>query len=284
MADEHNKGDMKKMDAINNLFDRIEAQGLDTNQKFLYGYFFYGKNRSEMESLKQVLVQQHYLFVEIIEDEELVLHVEKIEQHTRESLFLTKQNFTKLAENYGISYDGFDMGNADPKKPLMSDESFKRFMAKHDDGDLFQLGLKLYDLEICDKAETVFKECLKKNINSDIVSYKLGNMLSWQGEAEGGIKYLKQAVNLNPEYLDAWFNLGAICYDNNLFEESIRYYQQADRLKPGDGDIIYGIAASQFCHKQFEKSLENCKKAIEIKPQNENAKTLLEMIEDNLKK
>jgi len=267
------------MDVINGIFDRIEVQGIDTKQELLYGYFFYGKNKSQLESLKQVLEQQLYSFVEIRKDDKLfVLHVEKIEQHTRESLFAIKQSFTKLAESYGVSYDGFDVGNLDPAKPLISSEDFKKFMTAHNDSELFQLGIKLYDLEIYDKAEIVFAECLKKNINSDIVSYKLGNMLSWQGEVEEGIKYLEQAVKLNPNYLSAWFNLGAICYDNNLFEASINYYQQADKLQPNDEDIIYGIAASQFAIQQFDNSLENCKKVLEINPQHENAKALLKMI------
>jgi tetratricopeptide (TPR) repeat protein len=248
------------MEAINSIFDRLEAQGIDTKQEFLYGYFFCRKNKSQLESLKQVLVQRLFSFVEIRKDEELfVLHtVEKIKRHTRESLFATKQNFIKLAEHDGIFYDGFDVGNIDPAKPLISNKNFQKLMITHNDDDLFQLSIKLYDLEIYDKAKTVFLECLKKNINPDVVSYKLGNVTSWQGDTEGGIKYLEQAVKLNPNYLDAWFNPGAICYDNDLFEESIKYYRQADKLNPNDEDIVYGIAASQFAIAQFDESLENC--------------------------
>jgi tetratricopeptide (TPR) repeat protein len=237
-----------------------------------------------LESLKQALEQQQYSFVEIRkEDKEFVLHVEKIEQHTRETLFAIKQNFAKLAENYGVSYDGFDVGNINPAKPLISNEGFQKFMAAHNDSELFQLGIKLYDLKIYDNAAIVFEECLRKNINPDIVSYKFGNMLSWQGEIENGIKYLEQAVKLNPNYLSAWFNLGAICYDNDLFEASIQYYQQANKLQPNDEDIIYGIAASQFAIEQLDKSLENCKKVLEINPKNSNAKALLKMIKNNSK-
>ena len=271
------------MDAIiNSIFDRLEVQGVDTKQELLYGYFFYNESKSKLEKLKQALEQQSYSFVEIRKEDKLfLLHVEKIERHTRQSLFAAEQNITKLAENYGVSYDGFDVGNSDPAKPLISNEDFLKFMTAHNDNELYQLGLKLYDLEIDDKAEIVFKECLKRNINQDVVSYKLGNMLSRRGDVENGIKYLEQAVKLNPDYIDAWFNLGAICYDNHLFEASIKYYQQANKLKPNDEDIIYGIAASQFAMQQFDKSLENCKKALEINKQNKNAKILLKMLKNN---
>jgi tetratricopeptide (TPR) repeat protein len=203
------------MNGINEIFDRIETQGVDTKQVLLYGYLFYGNSKSKLESFKRTLEQQQYYFVELRKEDDLfVLHVEKNEQHTRETLFKIKQNFIKLAESFGVSYDGLDIGSSDPVKPLISNENFLRFMETHNDEELFQLGIKLYDLEIYDKAEIVFGKCLKKNINSDIVSYKLGNMLSWQGSIEDGIRYLQQAVKLNQNNIDAWFNLGAICYDN----------------------------------------------------------------------
>jgi tetratricopeptide (TPR) repeat protein len=270
------------MDAINSIFDRIEIQGINTKQKLLYGYFFQSENKSKLESLKQALDKQQYSFVEIRKDDEyFMLHIEKIEQHTRESLFATKQKFINLAENYGVEYDGFDIGNIDSSKPLISDDVFKIFMNVHIGEELFQLGIKLYDLEIYDRAEVVFLDCLTKNINTDIVSYKLGNILSWQGKIEDGIKYLEQSVRLNPNYLDAWFNLGAICYDNHLFELSIKYYKQADKLKPNDEDIIYGISASQFAIQQIDEALENCKKVLKINPKNNNAKALLKIIKNN---
>lgn len=267
------------MEGINSIFDNLEAQGINTTLEFLYGYFFYDENKSKLEKLKQALEQQSYSFVEIRKDDDVfVLHIEKIESHTRQSLYDTKQNFINLSLSFEVSYDGFDIGNTKPGKPLISDETFLKFMATHNDDNLFQLGIKLYDLEIIDKAKIVFKECLKKNINPDIASYKLGNMAVWQDNIEVGINYLEQAIKLNPDYLSAYFNLGAICYDNNLFEESIKYYQQANKLKPNDEDIIYGIAASQFAMKQFDKSLENCQKVLEINKQNENARILLKML------
>jgi len=267
------------MEAINSIFDRLEVQGINTKQEFLYGYFFYDKNKSKLEKLKQALEEQSYSFVEIRKDDGMfVLHMDKVEQHTRETIFVTKQNLTKLATTFGVSYDGFDLGNSDPTKPLISKESFLKFMESHNNETLFELGIKLYDLEIYDNAEIVFGECLKKNINPDIVSYKLGNMLSWQGDIENGLKYLEQATKLNPNNLSAWFNLGAICYDNDLFETSVKYYQQADKLEPNNEDIIYGIAAAQFALQQFDKSLENCQKVLEINKRNENAKALLKML------
>jgi len=49
--------------------------------------------------------------------------------------------------------------------------------------------------------------------------------------AEPGIDYLVEATKYNPNYLSAFFNLGATCYDNRQFQKSSEYYQQADKAK-----------------------------------------------------
>lgn len=269
------------MELINSIFDKVEVQGVDTKQNLLYGYFFFDRDKSKLEKLKNELTKQSYKFVVLDKKDngEFMLHVEKIEKHTRQSLYDREQKLRQLATNYGVSsFDGFDVGNSDPTKPLVSNDNFSKFMTSKKGNELFDLGIRLYDLEINDKAEIVFKECIKQNIKNDTASYKLGNTLIGQNKVAEGIKQLEQAAKLNPNYLSAFFNLGATCYDNLQFEKSIQYYQQADKLKPNDDRIIYGIAASQFGLKQFENSLNNCKRALQLNKDNDNAKQLLQML------
>jgi tetratricopeptide (TPR) repeat protein len=273
-----NTNDMK---LINSIFDKVEVQGVDTKQNLLYGYFFFDKDKPKLEKLKNELTKQFYKFVELDKKDngEFMLQVEKVEQHTRQTLYDREQKLRQLAANYSVSsFDGFDVGNADPTKPLVSNDNFLKFMTAKKGNDLFNLGIKLYDLEINDKAVIVFKECIKQNIKPDTSAYKLGNTLIGQNKIEDGINQLEQATKFNPNYLSAFFNLGATCYDNMQFQKSIQYYQQADKLKPNDDRIIYGIAASQYAVQQFDKSLENCKKALQLNKDNENAKQLLQML------
>ncbi len=269
------------MELINSIFDKVEVQGVETKQNLLYGYFFFDKDKSKLEKLKNDLTKQSYKFVVLDKKDnvEFMLHVEKVENHTRQSLYDREQKLRQLATDYGVSsFDGFDVGNADPTKPLVSNDNFSKFMTSKKGNALFDLGIRLYDLEINDKAEIVFRECIKQNIKTDTASYKLGNTLIGQNKVDEGIKQLEQATKLNPNYLSAFFNLGATCYVNLQFQKSIQYYQQADKLKPNDDRIIYGIAASQYGLKLFDKSLENCKIALQINKDNDNAKQLLQML------
>lgn len=213
-----------------------------------------------------------------------MLHVEKVEKHTRQSLQKLEENLRELAAKHNVSsFDGFDVGNEDPTKPLVSNEGFAKFMETIKGNELFDLGIKLYDLEINDKAELVFRVCLKQNVKPDTSTYKLGNTLINENKVQEGINYLVQATKYNPNYLSAFFNLGATCYDNGHFQKPIDYYQQADKLKPNDDRIIYGMAASQYAVQQYDKSLANCKKALQLKKNNGNAKQLLQMLSGKTK-
>ena len=207
-----------------------------------------------------------------------------MEKHTRQSLQKREENLRILTKKHNVSsFDGFDVGNADPTKPLVSTDGFAKFMATKKGNDLFDLGIRLYDFEINDKAELVFRECLKQNVKPDTAAYKLGNTLINENRVQEGINYLVQATKYNPNYLSAFYNLGATCYDHGQFQKSIDYYQQADKLKPNDDRIIYGIAASQYAVQQYDKSLANCNKALQLNKDNDSAKQLLKMLSGKTK-
>jgi len=267
---------------INNIFDKIEAQGVDINQNLLYGYFFFDKSKQSLEKLQLALVKRSYKFVSIkkLDEGQYMLQVEKIEKHTRQSIFQREQQLAQLATAYHIaSFDGFDVGNTDPAKPLISNEGFSRFMQTKKGNELFALGTRLYNLQINDRAKEVFKACIQQHIKADTAAFKLGNILISDNKAWEGIDYLKQAVSINAKYIAAYFNLGATYYDAQQFQSSLQYYQAADKLQPGNDQIVYGMAAAQYALKQFEASLLNCRKALQLNPGNPNAQQLLTMLQ-----
>jgi tetratricopeptide (TPR) repeat protein len=237
---------------INSIFDKIELQGVDTKQSLLYGYFFFDNDKSKLETLKSELIRQSYNIAELARRPSgvFILHVEKVEQHTRQTLYDREEKLRRLAINYGVaSYDGFDVGNADPTKPLVSNDNFMKFIME------------------------------KKHIKPDTASYKLGNTLLDLGKIQEGIGQLEQAIHYNPQYLNAFFNLGATCYDQMQFQKSIRYYQEANILKPDNDRILYGLAAAQYATNQFDEALKNCSRVMQLDKNNANAKLLMQMLQ-----
>ncbi len=275
--------DEKKIKQTYLIFDRLEAQGVETRKPLLYGYFFFDKESTKLERLAADLTKQNYSLVRLEKNDDgvFVLHVEKVEVHSADSLLQREDELRSLARRFLVAtYDGWDVGNADPTKPLVSNESFRRFMDSKKGSDLFDLGIQLYDMEINDRAAEVFTECLKQKIKPAIASYKLAVILIERGKSDEAIFHLEQAIKFDPMYVDAFFNLGATFYDLGKYEKSFDNYKSADKLSPNDDKITYGIAANQYALGKFALSLENCKKALKINPQNEDAKALLGMLRD----
>jgi hypothetical protein len=80
--------DNERQTNINSIFDQMELQGVDTKKPLLYGYFFYDQDQSKLAELKDELLKDKYKLVRLekAEDQEFILHVEKVEIHSRASL------------------------------------------------------------------------------------------------------------------------------------------------------------------------------------------------------
>lgn len=108
---------------INEIFDEARREdGWNLEEPMLYSYYFVGEDVDKLEKLGEKLHSEGYDFVDIFElgDEETeestgeyLLHLDKVETHTAESLAQRNVEFSKLAEEYSISsYDGWEFGEA----------------------------------------------------------------------------------------------------------------------------------------------------------------------------
>jgi len=268
-------------EGIDDIFERMELQGIDTSEKLLYSYFFLNNTSKELKRIATALEKDEYRTVRIdnVEDK-FLLQVEKIESHSRESLCKREKQLNEKAKLFDIdNFDGWDVGNIDPSKPLTNNEKFLLFIKELDNNKLFEIGSRLYELTIFDKALFVFDECIQKGINLDVSYFKLGICLIENENVEQGIGCLEKALKINPKYFKAAFNLGAMHYDTNNYQESIKNYKIAAKIDPSIEQTYYGIAASEYMLKNYSEALKYCKKTLSINPQNEAAIQLKELID-----
>ena len=84
----------------------------------LWGYFFMDPQPEKLRPLADELSAAGYRVVNLYPSRDggtHVLHVEKIETHTPQSLHERNTEFYRLAEKFGVaSYDGMDVGPAGP--------------------------------------------------------------------------------------------------------------------------------------------------------------------------
>ena len=120
--------DKDRQASINSIFEKMELQGVDTKKPLLFSYFFFDQDRSKLEKLRDELLRDNYKLVkfEKTEKQEFVLQVEKLEIHSRSSLLERENQLDKLSEKFKVAtFDGWDVGNADPTKPLAATDNFE---------------------------------------------------------------------------------------------------------------------------------------------------------------
>lgn len=113
-----------QLESIREIFEtaRTEDQW-NPDEEMLYSFYFIDKDAEKLEKLGLDLEKQGYDFVDIFElaDEEegepngeFLLHIDKIETNTPETLAARNVEFQALADKYEIgSYDGWEFGEID---------------------------------------------------------------------------------------------------------------------------------------------------------------------------
>ena len=106
---------------IREIFEQARTEdGWNLDEPMLYSYYFIGTDADKLDGLGEALEEKDYEFIGVYElgDEEtekatgeFLLHLDRVEKHTPESLAQRNVEFAKLAEDYGgVSYDGWEFG------------------------------------------------------------------------------------------------------------------------------------------------------------------------------
>jgi len=143
---------MISIEKIEEMYSNMKSNGVDITSDFLYGYFFISKKKDNLKKAVPDLEAMTYKFVEIYQsdDNNWWLHVERVESHSTQTLFELNKKFYAIADKFKIEYDGFDLGNPDPKKAIERDtydvpEEFKWTDFMEDGFPLLLVGNTAFD-------------------------------------------------------------------------------------------------------------------------------------------
>jgi hypothetical protein len=109
---------MIKKSQLIQMFESMRAEApWDVDSDLLWGYFFTGGDKKKLNQLAKKLVSLGYRLVKLRPDEKAPgfwLHVEKVETHSPDTLHKRNQEFYRIADEYGVDYDGMDVGSVTP--------------------------------------------------------------------------------------------------------------------------------------------------------------------------
>jgi tetratricopeptide (TPR) repeat protein len=108
--------------------------------------------------------------------------------------------------------------------------------------DLFRQAIEHEDGGALDDAVKAYRECLQRFGPDPVVCFNLGNVLDRLGQSASAIERYRQAVELDPEYVEAWCNLGVCLGACGSVDEAVRACSRALAIDPTCADAHYNLA------------------------------------------
>jgi peroxin-5 len=97
------------------------------------------------------------------------------------------------------------------------------------------LAVLLNTIEDYEKAQDCFKTALAVRPDDWLLYNRVGATMANNGRAEEAVQYYHRALELNPAYIRARFNLGISCINTRRYEEAAHHIFDALVLQDSDG-------------------------------------------------
>jgi tetratricopeptide (TPR) repeat protein len=117
---------------------------------------------------------------------------------------------------------------------------------------------------------TFWEDVVKKYPNSEVALSSLGAEYMLNGNDEKAFDHFNRAINLNPDYLKAYYNRGLLYAKNNRFEKAIKDLTKATAQKKyfkaylSRAEVFYKL-------KDYSRSLDDIQTVLASDPDNANA-------------
>jgi Tfp pilus assembly protein PilF len=112
----------------------------------------------------------------------------------------------------------------------------------------------------------------------------LGWILSQVGQLDDAIHECKKALKLDPDFGNAWNDMGAYCIEKRQFDKAIRYLKRACKSKNYDNLEFphYNLARVYIQKEMLISARKELRRAIKLNPGFAPARQLVENLSRNL--
>ena len=179
--------------------------------------------------------------------------------------------FSIANEIYHITDVKYDVFNSDDNLMIRA-----TVLAQIDDNDIMNCLVRFFKERIEFKHQI---EDLKRQIaeltpqittkDKIILAYQKcvkAEELSYKGDRENAIKFYNEAIELNPNLYQAYYNRGLAYSVLRQYERAIQDYSKAIELNPNYFNAYNNRGNDYSNLKQYEKAIQDYSKAIELNP------------------
>ena len=101
--------------------------------------------------------------------------------------------------------------------------------------------------------------------------YRTGVDSLWLGNYDHAVSYFENAVNRNPNRVDAWIQVGYCKVKQGKNEEAIKAYLHALELKPSSEDVLNKLGDAYYYAGRLPEAIQSYKEAARLHPERAEA-------------
>jgi tetratricopeptide (TPR) repeat protein len=143
----------------------------------------------------------------------------------------------------------------------------------------FERGLKRaktdYEGTIAD-----YSEAIRLNPQHVDAYYNRGNACAAKGDFDGAIANYNETIRLNPQHANAYYNRGNARSIKKDWDSAIADYTEAIRLNPQHADAYYNRGKTHYIKKDWDSAIADYETALQMNPKHESAKNNLDIAQD----
>ena len=128
------------------------------------------------------------------------------------------------------------------------------------------LGNALFQKGQIEQAIVHFREALRINPAYLEAHYNFGNALLQRGQTEEAIARFREALRINPAYSEAHNSLGVALLQKGQTEEAIAHFREALRINPAYSEAHYNLGNAFRKTGQTEEAIAHFREALRINP------------------
>ena len=134
--------------------------------------------------------------------------------------------------------------------------------------DPYRIAVYHYRNQNYDESLRVIKEMIQRNEKDVQWAYLAwSNLLKQQGNSGEARKKLLKAIEVDPQFILAYRNLGWESFQNRNYDEALLFFEKALKYAPEDIGVLNGMAQTYRAKEEFEAAEKHFLKAIEVAPE-----------------
>jgi glycosyltransferase involved in cell wall biosynthesis len=137
------------------------------------------------------------------------------------------------------------------------------------------------------KRESLYSRITRKRLESYPDDPKDNFTMAFEcfkaGNHDDAISYYMKAIQLKPDYVDAYIGMSQACVAAGRLDDAIAVNEEAAERFPNVSSFLYNLGELYLAKRDYEKALDNYQKALELNsPQKERIEEKIQIIRSQL--